>query len=80
MSCRAFSRRVEHHLLERLFQRTGGKDIEFLFQETDRNQPLREFFRSVGVRQNGSGVYRLSRAEFAARCDWLPHRISELPV
>jgi FkbH-like protein len=77
MSCRAFSRRIEHHTLDTLFRRTKAEEIEFAFQATERNQLLREFFDSIGVSRNSSGPCRLSYTEFSSRCDHLPHEVSE---
>ena len=44
MSCRAFSRRIEHLCLKLLFEHFDAREIEFAFKATDRNEPLREFF------------------------------------
>lgn len=78
MSCRAFSRRIEHHTLDSFFRETNAAQIEFAFQATERNAPLQEFFRSIGVRNDGIGAYRLSRSEFLSRCGVLPHEVSAL--
>jgi len=79
MSCRAFSRRIEHHMLDGLFRHTGVEEIEFAFAETDRNQPLREFFEAVGISPDADGSYRISRAGFLDRRGELPHQESNLP-
>jgi FkbH-like protein len=78
MSCRAFSRRIEHHMLDQLFRRTQAEEIEFAFSRTDRNQPLQEFFRDLGMDTDGRGVCHLSAAQFSTRQGELPHQISEL--
>jgi predicted enzyme involved in methoxymalonyl-ACP biosynthesis len=78
MSCRAFSRRIEHHTLDSFFRQTNAAQIEFAFQATERNAPLREFFRSIGVRNDGTGAYRLSRSEFLSQCGVLPHEVLAL--
>jgi FkbH-like protein len=78
MSCRAFSRRIEHHTLASLLRQTHAEQIEFLFQPTERNQPLQEFFRQINLPQNGSGDCRVSSAEVLARLEQLPHQTSEL--
>ena len=44
MSCRAFSRRIEHRLLEILFERFETGEIRFQFEATPKNSPLREMF------------------------------------
>jgi FkbH-like protein len=78
MSCRAFSRGIEFHMLESLFRQSNAEEIEFAFQATDRNQPLQEFFRLIGVQPNGSGNLRLARSQFSAHDNLLPHQVSEL--
>jgi FkbH-like protein len=72
MSCRAFSRRIEHHTLDNLFRHWNAEEIEFAFQPTERNQPLQEFFQSMGI-QN-----RLTHSQFLAKSEDLPHQTSEL--
>src|SRR5262249_16456160 len=47
MSCRAFSRRIEHRCLDQLFQCFGVAQIAFDYQPTPRNGPLRDFFSSL---------------------------------
>jgi FkbH-like protein len=78
MSCRAFSRRLEHHTLDGLFQYSGTEEIEFAFEATERNQPLQEFFESLGIPPGPEGVRRLSRSLFQERCGVLPHQVSSL--
>jgi FkbH-like protein len=43
MSCRAFSRRIEHVMLRALFDRFSAEKVRVDFVATDRNGPLREF-------------------------------------
>jgi FkbH-like protein len=43
MSCRAFSRRIEHRTLEELIRRFSVQGITLEFEQTPRNGPLREF-------------------------------------
>jgi FkbH-like protein len=74
MSCRAFSRRLEYHILDSLFRHADTEGIQFAFQETERNQPLQRFFRAAGIGQDPEGTYRLSRAAFLAQSETLPHK------
>jgi FkbH-like protein len=69
MSCRAFSRRIEFHVLDYLFQAFGAETLAFDFRATERNQPLQEFLRAIRVED---GV--LSREAFLAAGHELPHR------
>lgn len=74
MSCRAFSRRIEHATLRRLFDELNVDNISFEYQATERNGPLGEFFASLGIAAAEAGI---SRADFDARCPVLSHAIQE---
>ncbi len=78
MSCRAFSRRLEHHTLDSLFRETGSEEIEFAFEATDRNKPLQDFFRATGILPDAGGACRVLRAGFSISGDELPHRVVNL--
>ncbi len=47
LSCRAFSRRVEHAAVRFLLQFSGASEIEFQYRPTDRNGPLRDFLAAL---------------------------------
>ncbi len=50
MSCRAFSRHIEHKCLVELFAKLDITELEFDYSQTDRNGPLRDFFSdTLGV-------------------------------
>jgi predicted enzyme involved in methoxymalonyl-ACP biosynthesis len=74
MSCRAFSRRIEFHTLECLFESSGARNIALAFRATERNGPTQEFLASIGA--NGAGPIVLDRRQFAAAQHDLPHRVS----
>lgn len=78
MSCRAFSRRIEHHMLNELFRRTGAAEIEFAFAPTAKNGPLREFFGALGIPTESGAGCSISHADFLERCGALPHEVSNL--
>ncbi len=73
MSCRAFSRRIEHHVLHNLITRFGLSEIVFEYRETERNKPLQEFFAAAGV-ENG----RLDARAFEQASHELPHETLEV--
>src|SRR5208283_5681131 len=77
MSCRAFSRRIEHHMLDGLFRHSNADEIEFDFQRTEKNQPLQEFFKAVSIHPGKDGRFRISPADFLSSCGFLPHQISD---
>jgi FkbH-like protein len=47
MSCRAFSRRIEYHVLKLIFERFARPEIEFEFAPTGRNGPFKDFLRTL---------------------------------
>jgi FkbH-like protein len=65
MSCRAFSRRIEHKCIEELFKVYQANEIVFDFLETPKNGPLRQFLKdSLGLEPKPK--CRLSREQFLA--------------
>ena len=74
MSCRAFSRRVEHQCLRVLFDRFHLTDIHFEFAPTPKNGPLQDFFESL-LPARPEGAFTLTRQEFEALCPVLFHRV-----
>jgi FkbH-like protein len=76
MSCRAFSRRIEHACLDHLFRKFAAEDMAFDFQATERNQPLQEFFAGFLGRLPESS-FHLSKDLFQEKCARLFHHIEE---
>lgn len=77
MSCRAFSRRIEHQCLKMLFDRYAPSEIVFEFAATPKNGPLQDFFASLTGARPG-GTFSLTRAQFEAECPPLYHQAIEL--
>jgi FkbH-like protein len=76
MSCRAFSRRIEHQTLRTLFDTVGTADIEFMFESTAKNAPLQDFFAAyLGGRP--TAAFSLSRTQFEQSCPSLYHEVRE---
>ena len=75
MSCRAFSRRIEHATLRYLFDRLDAEKVCFEFQPTERNGPVRTFFADFAINESAP---ELSRTTFEARCPQLSHSVKEL--
>ena len=76
MSCRAFSRRIEHHCIEELFERHEIEEIVFYFEWTPQNGPIQEFLAEL---LGGSPVAqgRLTRNCFAERRMKTFHKVLE---
>jgi FkbH-like protein len=74
MSCRAFSRRIEHQCLRVLFDRFDAAEIRFAFAPTAKNGPLQDFFESM-LGEKPAGPIALTRTVFDARCPALFHRV-----
>lgn len=70
MSCRAFSRRIEHQCLKALIQRWDP--VTLRFERTERNGPVQEFLAQIGF--NGS----ITRTDFEQRCPPLFHTTEAL--
>jgi FkbH-like protein len=77
MSCRAFSRRIEHRCLEELFKRYDLEEIVFDFCASPKNGPIREFLRNALGHEPAPGC-RLSRKIFQDRKQETYHRVLEL--
>jgi FkbH-like protein len=77
MSCRAFSRRIEHRCLEQLFSRFKLDEIVFDYADTPRNGPTREFFTEL-LGHAPHPEFRLGRETFFARCPSLFSDVYEL--
>jgi FkbH-like protein len=76
MSCRAFSRRIEHQCLSYLFEKMGVADITFDYIPTPRNGPIQSFFTELRG-EPPAPSFSLRRAEFDARVPALYHRVLE---
>lgn len=74
MSCRAFSRRIEHQCLKHLFEAFGVDEIAFDYQSTPRNGPLQEFFTELLAGPPAPGM-SISREQFTANAPPLFHRL-----
>ncbi|MBV8817764.1 MAG: HAD-IIIC family phosphatase [Acidobacteriaceae bacterium] len=70
MSCRAFSRRIEHHTLQHLFEHWDVDAIQLAFQPTARNEPLQQFVRQLDA-SSGS----IARHAFLEQTHELPHAV-----
>jgi len=77
MSCRAFSRRIEHRCLEWIFQRFHAEEVTLHFASTPRNRPAREFLAGFLGAPPEEEV-RLSKALFEEKCPPLYHSIREI--
>jgi FkbH-like protein len=80
MSCRAFSRKIEHHTLDSLFRVCGAHQLRFDFRPTERNQPLQQFFAELGVECREAGEPVLDIGRFSGVRSGLPHQIAEVPL
>ncbi|MGH9345366.1 MAG: HAD-IIIC family phosphatase [Terriglobia bacterium] len=77
MSCRAFSRRIEHQMLKYLFEKMDAEEIIFDYQATPRNGPLQDLFAGLIGEPPVPGLV-LWRSELAQRMPSLFHRVMEV--
>lgn len=77
MSCRAFSRRIEHGCLKAMFDHFGSAQVAFDFTLTSRNGPFQEFFAAFlgSIPEN---PFRISKSLFQEKCPPLYHRVEAL--
>jgi FkbH-like protein len=64
MSCRAFSRRIEHGCVQYVFTKFGARKANFDYVKTERNQPVLDFFRELRKTE----VNSLSKQELEESC------------
>jgi FkbH-like protein len=76
MSCRAFSRRIEHQCLKYLFETMGVEEIVFDYAGTPRNGPIQRFFAEL-LQSPLSANVSLPKAWFSAKAPPLFHRIDQ---
>ncbi len=76
MSCRAFSRRIEHATLRRLFERLQAGSMEFEFAPTAKNAPLQEFFSTI-LGRVPKEKFMFTRDDFESTCPALYGRLEE---
>jgi FkbH-like protein len=74
MSCRAFSRRIEHQLLKVLFEETNARRIDFSFIPTAKNGPIQEFLRTL-IGKEPSETTTITRERFDSACPRLYHEV-----
>jgi FkbH-like protein len=74
MSCRAFSRSIEHHILRTLFQALHVDLVRFDHVPTERNGPLCEFLEMFAERR-GDGALVIRKADFLAKCPQLYSKV-----
>lgn len=77
MSCRAFSRRIEHGCLIGVFQKFGVNQAIFGFLETARNRPIREFLDELIAGRTASD-YLITREKVFDNCPPVYLEIQEL--
>jgi FkbH-like protein len=77
MSCRAFSRRIEHQTLKHLFEKFGAHEAVFDFQPTERNGPLQDFFSELLGEPPQPG-FKISKALFEKKMPALFHHVEEM--
>ena len=72
LSCRAFSRRIEHHMLLDLFRSLGCDELRLEYRRTERNRPFQEFARQL-VETVTDGALIISPARVEELVRGLPH-------
>jgi FkbH-like protein len=76
MSCRAFSRRIEHQTLKLLFDSFPVDELLLAYTATPRNGPTREFLESYRSPLE-EGTLRITREQFQNACPPLYHSLKD---
>jgi len=76
MSCRAFSRRIEHQTLRYLFDVFHSEELIFDYRATDRNGPLQEFFSRL-LQKPPDSLVKISNRCFSEKAPPLYHRVED---
>ncbi|HET6338593.1 MAG TPA: HAD-IIIC family phosphatase [Polyangiales bacterium] len=74
LSCRAFSRNLEHHMLQRLIQVAGERPLHLAYEHTARNGPLQQFLAALAVPLDSPLILAPARAA-ELLLDQLPHAL-----
>ncbi|HWR50034.1 MAG TPA: HAD-IIIC family phosphatase [Bryobacteraceae bacterium] len=78
LSCRAFSRRIEHATLRFLLELPGVERLQCEFRETERNGPFRDFLDALSA-ERPSGRVELARERALAHLPPTYHTIEMAP-
>jgi FkbH-like protein len=74
MSCRAFSRRIEHRSLQVLFEQFGVDEIRLQFAATPKNGPAQTYFATF-LEAAPNGPFSIRKEAFERHCPALYHRV-----
>jgi FkbH-like protein len=72
LSCRAFSRNLEHHMLQLVVEIAAGRPIHFAYEHTAKNGPLQQFLTALGLPLDQPPILAPARAS-ELLVDQLPH-------
>jgi FkbH-like protein len=76
LSCRAFSRRIEHAMLDFLFRRFELRAIDLEYVTTPRNGPILDFIRQL-LGDFSEGTVRIERDRWREKCLPLFHEFDQ---
>jgi FkbH-like protein len=76
MSCRAFSRRIEHGCLLHVFHKLAAERATFDYSKTERNQPVLDFLCKLTCGADPE-AYSISRKQFFDNCPAVYLQIEE---
>ncbi|MFP6765728.1 MAG: HAD-IIIC family phosphatase [Planctomycetaceae bacterium] len=77
LSCRAFSRRIEHAAIQALLNRTGCRRVTFQFEATDRNGPFQNTLHELTGEQPATGTVVLRQSAFQANCPTIFAKVTD---
>ena len=75
LSCRAFSRQIEHHMLHHMFEQAAGRAVRLAYRKTERNGPLQELLEKLDLQPGADGTVEIPRPAFERIARQLPHEV-----
>jgi FkbH-like protein len=77
LSCRAFARRIEHHVLAKLLSESDGALLSLRYRATDKNHVLRELLAELRLSPDGDGPILIPSTLSPVLGKHLVHRTTE---
>ena len=78
MSCRAFSRRIEYHTMESLFEYFSARELVLDYRQTERNKVLGRMLEKLPGTPQADGRIVIERDAFREVCPTLPHSRNQI--
>jgi len=75
LSCRAFSRQIEHGIIKEIFSNFKVDQVSFRYVATEKNEPTRLFFEKFKTSKESGEYLTIKLKDFNNNCPILYHKI-----